>query len=246
MDLLTARRAFLAFSKTEEHREKVEKAIEIIESAEPPCLVLYSGGKDSSVVTHLASINAPRPLIIFHWDYGEIFMPRNYEQETILMLADLITDQDGVEIVLAKRPKSNIENAEVSHIYGHRAMRGTLAKVIRDFRINTILSSLRAEESNRRRAWTKRGERFMGVATLHPIAEWKWLDVFSYLASNFLPWHSHYDLRGPIEGWENLRFASFFDPEMDSFGATNVDGLLLPRWRWRSAWAANRFEKMNE
>jgi hypothetical protein len=49
--------------------------------------------------------------------------------------------------------------------------------------------------------------------------------------TNNVPYHSHYDRYGPLLGYDKARFATFYDSEMDRFGAGNVDGVLMPHFK---------------
>lgn len=228
-DPITARRLFLKYARKREHREKVERALRLIERAERP-LVLYSGGKDSSVVVHLTS-RVHKNYLIFHWDYGETLMPRKYELESLLMLAELTALSDPL-IVIAKRPQAH--RAREDHRVGYRAFWGAVDRVIKGFGVESVISSLRAEESHKRKSMTKEDVRkdVGGKLTYHPIKDWSWIDVFAYLASHRLPWHSHYDRRAPLEGWDSVRFVTFFDREFEHLGSTTVDGVTIPWFRW--------------
>ena len=225
-----ARRLFLKWSRRSEHKAKVMRALKLIRLAERP-LVMYSGGKDSSVVAHLTA-RVHKSFVVFHWDYGDALMPRSYEREALLMLADLLADSSPM-VVLAKRPHA-FEAREIgAQGIGYRAFWGNVSKVIKEFNIKTVISALRAEESIRRSIMTKNiiGE-VLKVPNFHVIRDWSWLDVFAYLTSNRLPWHSHYDVRGPLEGWEEVRFVTFFDKEFEHLGTTLVDGVTMPWFRW--------------
>ena len=205
------------------------RALKLIRLAERP-LVMYSGGKDSAVIVHLLS-RVHKKFVIFHWDYGEALMPRRYEREAILMLRDLVGRSDPL-VVLAKRPRAR--KAREDFRIGYRAFWGKVRQVIRTFGVRSVVSSLRAEESVKRAIKTRKEFSFdiEGLPTFYPIRDWSWLDVFAYLAANRLPWHSHYDLRGPLEGWDEVRFVTFFDKEFEYLGTTLVDGVTMPWFRW--------------
>ena len=55
--------------------------------------------------------------------------------------------------------------------------------------------------------------------------------MWAYIVSHNLKYCSHYDLYAPVIGWDQTRFATFFDPEFEHIGASNVDGVLLPEFK---------------
>ena len=55
--------------------------------------------------------------------------------------------------------------------------------------------------------------------------------IWAYLVSNNVPYLSLYDSRAELVGYDKVRFATLFDPEMADLGAESVDNVL--HWRWR-------------
>ncbi len=49
--------------------------------------------------------------------------------------------------------------------------------------------------------------------------------------SHSLPYASIYDIYAPVVGWDKVRLTTFFDPEFDKLGASNLDGALM--WRFK-------------
>ena len=49
----------------------------------------------------------------------------------------------------------------------------------------------------------------------YPILNWTYVDVWAYIISNNLPYHSTYDLQGEYMGWDEVRFVTFNDPEFE-------------------------------
>ena len=68
----------------------------------------------------------------------------------------------------------------------------------------------------------------------YPLANLTARDIWAYIVSNNLPYCSHYDRYGALLGIEQVRMSTFFDPEFDMLGASNIDGLLMPEFKqWR-------------
>jgi 3'-phosphoadenosine 5'-phosphosulfate sulfotransferase (PAPS reductase)/FAD synthetase len=65
-----------------------------------------------------------------------------------------------------------------------------------------------------------------------PLQDWTYMDVWAYIISNNLSYPSVYDKYAELDGWDKVRFHSFFDPSMDKFGRSNVDGVLL--WKFKN------------
>jgi 3'-phosphoadenosine 5'-phosphosulfate sulfotransferase (PAPS reductase)/FAD synthetase len=61
-----------------------------------------------------------------------------------------------------------------------------------------------------------------------PLKDWKTLDIWAYIALNGLPYHSQYDIKNKLMGWEKSRFVTFFDPE---FNDTDLDKFLFFKFK---------------
>jgi 3'-phosphoadenosine 5'-phosphosulfate sulfotransferase (PAPS reductase)/FAD synthetase len=65
-----------------------------------------------------------------------------------------------------------------------------------------------------------------------PLQDWRWLDVWSYIVSNELPYLWLYDKRAELVGYEHARFTTLFDSEFAVLGADSIDNVA--HWRWRN------------
>lgn len=84
---LIDREMYLIYSETDEYQEAVRQLHENVSKAfseHSKPYVAYSGGKDSLVMSHAVLRENPGTLI-FHWDYGPYYMPRELEREIIDM-----------------------------------------------------------------------------------------------------------------------------------------------------------------
>lgn len=189
-------------------------------SRERSISISYSGGKDSLVLTHLAAqINAQ--VFVWHWDYG-IFMPRLFEQE---ILTNLNIIAPNARKIIDKRLSK-----ETSSQIGYRAFFQAIHAYTKEHKISLILIGLRKEESKTRKArlhFTSSEQFNRTTKNMFPLAEWKWQDIWTYIYIHNLPYPQVYDLYGPLIGWQQARFVTFFDPEFDHLGNRNLDRFLL-------------------
>ncbi len=177
-------------------------------------MVSYSGGKDSLVMTHIMmriDDNVP----VFHWDYG-IFMPRDLEGLVIENARAI-----GVKNLHVRARESTREECAV----GYSAFFSALKEVSLQLGISKHAIGLRKEESAKRVRTIRQGK------DVYPLADWKWLDVWTYIFSHDVPYPKVYDEYARIYGYDRARFVTFFDKEFDNLGASYVDGVFLPKYR---------------
>ncbi len=214
------RQYFLTWAETEIFKKRVQTTHQRLEKAKEECArpaILYSGGKDSTVGTHLALQHFPN-LLVFHYDYT-FNIPRPIAKEVIEDLKKL-----GARNIIVAREETPVPD--------DRGFFSAVHKFIRENWVDCIFSCLRAEESKKRKALTTRSDQFHGVRNIHIIKDWTWKDVWAYIVSMKLPYVSVYDKYGPVEGWDKVRFTAFFSPDLDFLGKSNVDGVLM--WKYRN------------
>lgn len=219
------------WSKTEEYQGKLKETLNFLTSflseANRP-FVMFSGGKDSTVVLHLA-LRFRRDVWAFHWDYGPYLIPRWLEKEIIQNALEIGVKKN--HLIVRRRPHA--ETSRENFRIGYRAFWGVLASLIRERGWDLCVGALRAEESSKRKRMTlKRVQMERGILHIYPIKDWTWKDVWAYIVSNKLPYASTYDKYGPILGWDKVRLVTFFDKEFEHFGSPLVDGLLMPEFRY--------------
>jgi 3'-phosphoadenosine 5'-phosphosulfate sulfotransferase (PAPS reductase)/FAD synthetase len=227
------RETFRLYAGTPEHVARVADAErlvgEALAGAKKP-YVAFSGGKDSTCLLHLVLRRAP-DIMVWHWDKGEMLVPEDVELESVEIARRL----GAVNVVLeSMRGQNRGDIAGSSAGQWQRRFVGHLHG-IRDRGYDVCFMGIRAEESKMRAALIREGKdniRVSGVAQARPLASWTWRDVWAYLVGNDVPYHSHYDLYGPVVGWDRVRFDDFFNREkQERFGSGNVDGLLMPGFK---------------
>lgn len=206
------RKTFQMWAKTLQYLNLLtDTRMEIFEvTRKKKCYVAFSGGKDSTVMLHLA-LQCQADIPVWHWDYG-VYMPRQVETEI----------QSNMQVLGAK----NVI-VETSRSQENAAFFGASHQFMRIKDLAVALVGLRKEESYKRRRKIRKHLK----GELYPLAEWGWKDVWAYIVSNNLPYPQLYNVYGPVLGWDKARFVSFFDSEFDHLGASYLDGFFFPQFR---------------
>jgi 3'-phosphoadenosine 5'-phosphosulfate sulfotransferase (PAPS reductase)/FAD synthetase len=200
---------------------------EISDIVQEKAYASFSGGKDSVVMVHLLTQKWPN-LPIFHWDYGKELMPRAYESESLKILKRI--HPEGI-LTLKERPCQKNSREKPNETFFYLFLKDWTKK--EDWKIGCV--GLRKEESIRRKVRCQQvleWSQSQGCSLYYPIRNWKWQDVWTYTITNDLPIHSHYLQRGPIEGWDKVRFVTFFDIQFEALGTSNVDAFF--NWRFQA------------
>jgi 3'-phosphoadenosine 5'-phosphosulfate sulfotransferase (PAPS reductase)/FAD synthetase len=216
------RKTFLLWSRKQEHAQLVEKTLAGIRSIidKYRCVVAYSGGKDSTVMLHLA-LQIDPDVQVFHWDHGSQLMPREFETEIIDNAKRI-----GAKYLLVKS-SSLLERPDARSNYKvwYLVFWNTLHMTRRAEGWDYQFVGLRKEEGCKRSA-TIREHRRKGE--VYPLEDWKWLDVWAYIVSKDLPYPGIYDRYAALLGYDRARLVTFFDMEFEKYGSLYVDGFLLP------------------
>ena len=218
------RKMFLLWSRRPEFQAKVAAAVAQIKSfvERGKCCVAFSGGKDSTVLLDLA-LKVDPDVDVFHWDHGSQLMPREIQKEIIVNARGIGAKNLFVESSrLVER-----EDMRVNWKGWYRVFWGCLARVNREHGWVYQFVGLRKEEGCKRSAKIKHPTK----GEVYPLADWKYLDVWGYIVTRGLPYPKVYDKYGPVLGWENARFVTFFDMEFEKFGGPFLDGFFFPQYR---------------
>lgn len=192
-------------------------------------MISVSGGKDSTAMLHLALKHwTGRSVVIWHWDYGAHVMPDRYAAE-IIRNTKTVIGESGARLITRRR-------FYTPDTCGMSKMFGNIKHVALDTDRDCTLIGLRAIESRSREKRTRLFRQIDSVTklpALYPMREWKAGDVWAYVISNSLPYHSSYDAFSRISGGydsERLRFSVFcFDYAGDGMELGLPDGVIL--WR---------------
>lgn len=213
------KKGFQLHSHNKEYKLKVKKSLEVIREAfdENNCYISYSGGKDSTVLTHLA-LTLNKDIPVWHWDYGDDLMPRPFEEEAIANLKSL----GAVNIIIHKRKGSGNDTSS-----GYKQFFGQVAMNKKEYGWDMGLIGVRREESNTRK---NKYRSYFQEGNCYPLLDWTSNDVWAYIVSNGLDYHSVYDYYGEVLGWDRARFVTFFDQEFEQLSVW--DGLLVDEFRY--------------
>ncbi len=221
------RATFLLHADLEDYQARTQATrhfiTETFERAEKPHIA-YSGGKDSLVMLHMA-LQVKPDILVWHWDYGPYYMPREIETE-IMENAKAI----GAKNILVDTSKKYNAGRSPNNIL-FPALFGHIRPRMMADGYDLACIGLRAEESQRRKRKTTGGYRNKKLRECYPVYQLTSRDIWAYIVSHNLPYCSHYDRYGALLGIENVRMSTFFDPEFDKLGASNIDGLLMSEFK---------------
>jgi 3'-phosphoadenosine 5'-phosphosulfate sulfotransferase (PAPS reductase)/FAD synthetase len=225
----TWRRTFLDWSRQGRYRALVAETLAAIRSdlEGATAFVSFSGGKDSTVLTHLVMRVDPNTLVL-HWDYGPYFVPRPLHERILanaraLGVRRLRVETSDEYLRLGRKARNVLGRALVGRLLPRLAREGYTLSFV----------GLREEESLKRRRRIRSGAALSELRESWPIAKWRWLDVWAYIVEHDLPYLAElYDPAAAIIGWDRARWTTLHDPEFAHI-AQSMDGVL--HWRWRYA-----------
>jgi len=223
------RDTFLSWATMDEYERRLDVTQGIIAdrlagSHKP--YVAYSGGKDSLAMLHLVLQQKPE-ILVYHWDYGPAFMPREIERQVVRNAYLVGTENLKVD----SSPEYKRKGRDARGVW----YRVHFARVVPQMmRLGYDLSfvGLRKGESIKRKHRINAGRELSAIPECWPLAEWTWMDVWAYIVSNNLPYLAHYDHVADLVGYDRSRFATLFDPEFKHFGVESVDNVVY--WRHRN------------
>lgn len=224
------REYFKTWSKTEEFKEKVRIAINIIDKAlnkYDKCFISFSGGKDSTTLMNLV-LKRNKNILVVHWDYGRYFIPRPIFKEIVKIIEYHTKNYRIFTSQLYEKYKRSARNILGRHFIGR------VIPILKSEGYECAFIGLRAEEGVRRRERTKNyfENDKSGIVNCYPIRDWSWRDVWAYIISNKVPYLKLYDKYAELLGYDKVRFVTLFDPEFDRFGTENIDKFIMWKYYW--------------
>ena len=169
--------------------------------------VAFSGGKDSTVMLHALSQYKPLPVVIY--DLGD-YMPRAYQAE----IEELAYKLGAHDVRVLEQRDDFLQDME-------RYVKEDLSK---EFDLSLV--GIRGGENPRRKFRVDHNIAIMGMKEMHPVGHLSNIDIWSYIVTHHVPYHSHYDRRAISTPIEDVRFGSFFDLGRANIGAEISDAFF--------------------
>lgn len=190
------RRTASIHGRTLAHRRRVDAAIRLIEqvaSEVPNAAVSWSGGKDSTVMTHMACVRVGAPMTVL-CEKDDLDFPgeEDYVRRIasawglrLRMIRPEVSPRAWVEARARElHPGDDIHSRSAG--LSKACFYGLMAEANRGF--GAVLLGLRTEESGaRRKLRAARGRYYEladGTRRVLPIADWRGVDVFAYAEAN--------------------------------------------------------------
>lgn len=198
------------------YKEKVTESLALLASVEEPFFVSVSGGKDSTVLWHLANRVKPKTPAAFFDSGGE-------HPSSLPFLKDLAARIDAPLHVFQPRINYlellNLAYSGDAWITSEEIMAFIIdepAQMAADALQTTAYAvGLRADESKGRRKDAQvHGPLYFrkdGQLRIAPLQKWTTRDIWAYIVSNDLPYHPGYDERFPGEKLEDMRIGVLTD-----------------------------------
>jgi 3'-phosphoadenosine 5'-phosphosulfate sulfotransferase (PAPS reductase)/FAD synthetase len=215
---------FELWSETEEYKKHIrESKLNIKSIKDKKCIILYSGGKDSSVLLHLCmQIDRQIPVYFFNAGY-------DYESQQMKMPSSIVKE------IIQNAKLLGAKTIYVRGGYGPTSKRffGYLSDIKKKHNIEVELLGIRQEESSTRKIRAKIMFKYEGNRRVcFPIRHLTWKDVWGYIISNKLPYLSIYDKYADLVGWNKVRFTHLFSKGLLHWGGSYyLDGFLMPEFR---------------
>ncbi len=226
------RKTFQMWSETNEYKEKVKEANNIIKQCfkqfKHPYLA-YSGGKDSVAMLHLVIQHEPN-IEVWLWDHGPYLIPRKIQKEIEENALKQGVKPENLFIRTSKQ--LDHPDARWDYMRWYRTFFSTLSNLIDDREWDIAFLGIRKEESGARKARADKPFNYTTDPKLpqcYPLHEWTWMDVWACIISNNISYLEHYDRYGAIQGYDKVRLCTFFDEEFQHKNA--IDGVLMPEFR---------------
>jgi len=220
------------YAETDEYKNKIKQVKAelkniIRDHKSGKLYVAYSGGKDSTVMTHLILQELPE-IMIYHWNFGRYVFPEYLETELLENLKLI----GGKNIRVETSVRYETEKWEAKQIFCIDFMVHAIRKLYNEGYTGSFIG-LRAEESCGRKRRVKEKISLTKIKEYHIVGFLTWKDIWAYIFSNDLPYCSHYDKYSEFLDLSLIRMCTFFDPYKNScMNTVNTDNFIM--WRNRN------------
>jgi 3'-phosphoadenosine 5'-phosphosulfate sulfotransferase (PAPS reductase)/FAD synthetase len=219
---------FQEWAELPEFHERISQASDqikkVCEQYKP--ILLYSGGKDSLVMLHLAMQIDPE-MPVYHFNEG-------FDGERGTWRFPPAVEAEAIQNARAVGAKNLYVRGGGSAGPSARRFFGNLYEVMRQTHTDIEMMGHRAAESKGRKRRISAHILHEGHRTIFaPLKDLRTEDIWAYILSNNLCYASNYDRYGPLVGWMNARFTSMFSYAMTSKGGgVIIDGMLFPEYKY--------------
>ena len=220
---------FSEWAELPEYANRVEAAKEQIRKVcqERHPILLYSGGKDSLVLLHMAMQIDPE-MPIYHFDAGFDGEKGTWRMPPVIHSEILQNAKDVGAKNLFVRGGGDL-GPSPRRFFGH------LISVMELTHTDIEMMGLRAAESKGRKRRIQshvlhEGRRWISA----PLKDIRTEDIWAYLVSNHIKYASTYERYAPLVGWLNARFTSMFSNAMTpKGGGITIDSALFPEYKYK-------------
>ena len=179
-------------------KKLVNKSVHWLREAESifknPC-ILFSGGKDSTLVLHLC-----RLAYFGKIPYDVIFLDTGFQPEETHNYIDNLSEQWGFNLIRAENVEAKLDgvnpDSSGKRKCCHLLKTEALNQIIRKNGYDAVITSIRWDEENMRSRelyFSYRFRRDPKHVRVHPILHWRLEDVWSYTETKKLPINPMYN-----------------------------------------------------
>lgn len=188
------------YSKTKEYISKEQEAIQKVRDYGGNSACMFSGGKDSTVLLDILCKHYKPVLYIHHYKFNYDLMPPEYSKKLLKNMYVIMEQKaDAHKSIYTSR------NDTAADFFM------AINKFTKKFNIKTIFSSLRSEESIKRKNLLRKEDiKFQNCRNIPILKDFMVRDIWAYIAKHRVPyldeWYDRPDKRfasfNPKRKWE--------------------------------------------